>query len=226
MFHTRVSVFKERLGSCRVKNVTSESDLSNLLVQRKWSEIINVIARNPDALTASDFEESLFHKICRFQPPLEVIEFIVNISRKIASIKNNFEQFPLHVAAQNGALPEVIGYLCKLNPKASGSQDRKGKTPLHLASESYMKKYTHAKKRKIPAEEAYFLTTKILVRSSPNTVNIEDHEGMSALEYALDNNVALKVIRVLQKASEKEWKKKVKLEKHIGASERVYTNPV
>mmetsp|Transcript_3428 Transcript_3428/g.3239 ORF Transcript_3428/g.3239 Transcript_3428/m.3239 type:complete len:234 (-) Transcript_3428:40-741(-) len=192
----------------KVKGNLSQTKLSKLLARQQWSELMKHISSNPDILNSPDRDESFFHEICRFQPPLHVVEEIVGLSPSSLVLENDLGQFPLHVAAQNGASPEVISYLCKSNTKSSGVQDNMGKTPLHLASESYANKYTHQQDRKLPLEEALLLTVKILIRSSPHTVNLEDADDISVLEYAIDSDVDLKVIRVIQKASEKDWKKR------------------
>lgn len=50
----------------------------------------------------------------------------------------------------------------------------------------------------------------ILLEQAPESPNIEDYEGTSPLEYAIGSVTPYKVVRCLQKASERDWKERKK----------------
>ena len=181
-------------------------DLFDLVKRRQWLTVSNLLTSNVDELRHPANNDSILHVACKHQPPIQVVKKMVNVSPDLASLINFDGHSPLHVAAQNGASPEVICFLCLSYPDTSEFQDIKGRTPLHLACESYMNHYMQTPSR--TAQEALLLTVKVLVRTSPTTVNLEDVDGMSAVEYLLDAEIDLKVVRVIQKASVKEWERR------------------
>jgi hypothetical protein len=86
------------------------------------------------------------------------------------------------------------------------AQDITGKLPLHLACEHYSKNYDAKRERDIPMKQAIVTVVNSLYRAAPSTINLEDMEGLSALEYAIEYEAGLRVVKDLQKASEKDWK--------------------
>jgi len=47
-----------------------------------------------------------------------------------------------------------------------------------------------------------------LCRTAPKSVNLEDADGCGALEYAIEFDAPFKIVRDIQKACEKDWKKR------------------
>eukprot|EP00562_Extubocellulus_spinifer_P025910 CAMPEP_0178664470 /NCGR_PEP_ID=MMETSP0698-20121128/29411_1 /TAXON_ID=265572 /ORGANISM="Extubocellulus spinifer, Strain CCMP396" /LENGTH=242 /DNA_ID=CAMNT_0020307667 /DNA_START=166 /DNA_END=892 /DNA_ORIENTATION=- len=93
---------------------------------------------------------------------------------------------PLHTAVESAAPYEVIKSLLSKDPAAAGVQDLHGVTPLMLAAaqgKSCSKK-----------------TIKALLRASPRTVNVEDEEGLSAVEHALLSEVPHDILHIIQKS--------------------------
>ncbi len=190
-----------------------------MVAKRKWSKFNHFFV----SCCEDDFNlvcnerhtrsnETLLHYVCRFHPPISVVRTIVDRFPCWCSLLDSNGQSPLHIAAQYGADPSIIEYLCVPERSTSGIQDKLGKTPLHLACISYADHY----KNKKSLHNALVVTTKILVRSSPSTVNLEDKDSMNALEYVINSNHGtLDVYRIIQKTSEKEYKKKLKLASQI-----------
>ena len=189
-----------------VRRDSQVSNLFDLVTRRQWLTVSNLLTDNVDELRHPANNDSLLHVACKYQPPIQVIKKMVNVSPDLVSLINFDGQSPLHVAAQYGASPEVICFLCLSYPDTSEFQDIKGKTPLHLACESYITHYVQSPNR--TPQEALLLTVKVLVRTSPTTVNLEDVDDMSAVEYLLDAEIDLKIVRVIQKASVKEWERR------------------
>ncbi len=180
------------------KASTHRQKLAKLVVERQWTKLLKVLQKNNDNLMRIFHEELILHEICRYQPTPEIIEQILSLCPILARILNNDEQFPLHVAVENGASSDVISLLCKSNPKAPGTKDMNARTPLHLACLEYSNRYNDGAVR--PVGPALSLTIKLLVQFSPMTVNIKDIHGKTALQYAYDTKIDCKSLRFLEKA--------------------------
>eukprot|EP00586_Coscinodiscus_wailesii_P003463 CAMPEP_0172485456 /NCGR_PEP_ID=MMETSP1066-20121228/13500_1 /TAXON_ID=671091 /ORGANISM="Coscinodiscus wailesii, Strain CCMP2513" /LENGTH=190 /DNA_ID=CAMNT_0013250739 /DNA_START=304 /DNA_END=876 /DNA_ORIENTATION=- len=113
-------------------------------------------------------------------------------------------RFPLHIASKFGASTSVIKHLVKKNPKAAEMQDTSGQTPLHLEFYDYRWK-------SLVSDSAHH-TVKCLCDVAPKSVVLDDKDGMSAIEYAIDEEADMKVIRLLQKTSQSFRKLKISTE--------------
>jgi len=173
---------------------------------RQWSRLINIIPTKIYKLRSSNHNYSLLHHACKYQPPIRVIKEIMKASPDLGYINNSDGHSPLHIAAQFGASPELIHFFCLVYPDTAELQDFKGRTPLQLACKSYIKYYRVTPSR--TAQEALLSTVKILVRTSPTTVNLEDLDGMSASDYMLDTNTDWNILAVIQNASVREWERR------------------
>ena len=172
--------------------------LAKLVVERQWSKLLKVLQKNNDNLMTIFHEELILHQICKYQPTPEIIETILSLYPNLARKLNNDEQFPLHVASENGASSDVISLLCKSNTRAPGTKDINGRTPLHLACLEYSNQYNDVEIR--PVGPALSLTIKLLVQFSPMTVNVKDMHGKTALQYAYDTKIDPNCLRFLVKA--------------------------
>ena len=169
--------------------------------------------------------ETVLHTSCRHQPPLEIIELIIDKFPEAVCAKTLKEkQYPLHVAAANGAHPEVISLLILKNPSAASSSDYYGRTPLHLACESYFITFKEEKEpnlggkatgsaeenfqkqQPLDVETAMLQTVRAMTKNFPEIVNIHDNEDMTALEYAICSNIPLPIVQSIQRASERFFK--------------------
>ena len=172
--------------------------LAKLVIERQWSKLQKILQKSNDNVMTIFHEELILHQICKYQPTPEIIETILSLYPNLARKLNNDEQFPLHVASENGASSDVISLLCKSNPRAPGTKDMNGRTPLHLACLEYSNKYNDLGVR--PKGPALSLTIKLLVQFSPMTVNAKDIDGKTALQYAYDTEIDYKSLRFLEKA--------------------------
>ena len=187
------------------KSLPPQMKLSKMIEQKQWHKVVKYTQSHDDVLDSFQENGSFLHEVCKHQAPLDLIVEIVRKSPGMHTQVDSNCRSPLHLAAKYGASPDVIEFLCSTERKMAGMQDSMGKTPLHWACESYSEHYS--RKSTMTLKSALLLTIKILVRSSPTTVNLEDSNGMCAAEYALDTNTELNIFRVIQKASVKEWKR-------------------
>jgi hypothetical protein len=94
-----------------------------------------------DAHVASDNQhldvgENILHDICRYKPPLDVIETLLTSlehRRGYTSGKDDMGRSPLHVAAACGASPDIIEALALADPSPASMGDVDRRSPLHIA---------------------------------------------------------------------------------------------
>lgn len=185
---------------------------SLLIAQQDWAAVREALSTEEgrhnvqSELTVPDTDGGVLHFACRFHPPVDVVASMASHFPGAVRNTDRMGRCPLHIAAKWGAFPEVIKFLIEEYPDAAGFQDAMGKTPLHLACESYASKYSSRKNGGRPLKDAMVEVVRRLCRAAPDSVNLEDMDDMTALEYAIDADVDLKVVRSIQKACEKDWK--------------------
>lgn len=72
------------------------------------------------------------HEACRRQPPVEIIQCLLNIFPESAHEKTQFGELPVHLAAGCGAGDDVLNLLLSFNPLAVLIRDNGGRTPLEI----------------------------------------------------------------------------------------------
>ena len=150
------------------------------------------------------------HYACQFNAPLYVI---AKLSARFPSqdTADDRGRYPIHVAVANGCEPDVIQFLIRSNPKHPGHQDKSGKTPLHYAGECYAKSYADIHYLPQDYNEVNRRTlevVEILVKAAPESANVEDEEEMNPIEYAVLNSSNITVVKLMQRASRKEWRRR------------------
>lgn len=186
---------------------------SRLIARQDWDSLLSGLGTDEGRIHARcemesspDVDGGALHFACRFHPPLDVIMSLAEVCPGSVEKADNMGRYPLHIAAKWGASPRVVKFLLQVYPDAAGLQDAMGKTPLHLCCESYASKYSSRKAEGQPLKDAMVEVVRRLCRAAPDAVNLEDMEDMTALEYAIEADVELKVVRSIQKACEKDWK--------------------
>jgi len=201
--------------------------LSNLIAREHW-DAVRLFLSNPnvdetrarilscrygpaayydDAENNSAWNNAL-HYACKYYPPWDVIKAIDLLHPQYMTQVDAVGRTVLHVAAKNGVSPQVIRYLCATNPSAAGAQDVLGRTPLHYVCKHYAKRYSESKCENIPLLDSMRDVARTICRTAPKSVNLEDADGCCVLEYAIESDAPFKVVRDIQKACEKDWKKR------------------
>jgi len=201
--------------------------LSNLIAREHW-DAVRLFLSNPnvdetrarilscrygpaayydDAENNSAWNNAL-HYACKYYPPWDVIKAIDLLHPQYVTEVDAVGRTVLHVATKNGVSPQVIRYLCATNPSAACAQDVLGRTPLHYVCKHYAKRYSESKCENIPLLDSMRDVARTICRTAPKSVNLEDTDGCCALEYAIECDAPFKVIRDIQKACEKDWKKR------------------
>lgn len=195
----------------------SSGSISRIMAAQDWDRFrmllsteVGQIAVQNQLLSSNDFAaESALAYASRFHPPMDVIRCIDDLLPPDVAVRPDpIGRSPLHTAAKWGAPPRVIRYLAEMDPAAAATQDVHGKTPLHYAAEFYGSNYAPRRSDDKPHKEAVLEVIRYLCKLSPTTVNVEDNDDCTALEYAIENDSDIKVVRSLQKACERDWKKR------------------
>jgi hypothetical protein len=162
--------------------------------------------------------ENVLHDMCRYNPPLDVIEtLLVSLRhrRGTTSGRDDTGRTPLHVASAFGAAPDVIDALARADPSPASMGDIDGRTPLHIA----VRRLAYGATDENPLEETAqtipssrrssghdVLTEEEIYARSVRTISIlknvmvtypgkidfkdEDNSGFAPLDYALDGDVS------------------------------------
>lgn len=201
--------------------------LSNLIAREHW-DAVRLFLSNPnvdetrarilscrygpaayyDDAENNSARNNALHYACKYYPPWDVIKAIDLLHPQYMTQVDAVGRTVLHVATKNGVSPQVIRYLCATNPSAACAQDVLGRTPLHYVCKHYAKRYSESKCENIPLPDSMRDVARTICRAAPKSVNLEDADGCCALEYAIESDAPFKVVRDIQKACEKDWKKR------------------
>ena len=153
---------------------------------------------------------TLLHAVCRFNPPPSVVRNMIMLCPDDAKALDCLKRTPLHVATGTGASVDVINALLEANPRACRAQDADGRTPLHMACDRSCVLFEGSVNS---SDAPRYDIVSSLISASPSAVTLEDSDEMTAVEYALFSSAELKVVKMLQRASQKVLRKKHEDEK-------------
>merc|ERR1711862_444997 len=139
--------------------------------------------------------------------PLQIITLLSSKYADSLSNRDAAGRYPIHVAAKWRATPDVIEFLIKSNPSVTGIPDNSGKTPMHYIGEFYHVNFSSPYCNR---DEAMLKVVKLMKSAAPNSVNLEDNDGMNAIEYALLSEANIYVIKAMQRACRDDWRKRSK----------------
>lgn len=203
-----------------------------LISEQQWTRVENILMKSSEpnqSPSANLFMNSTFtvsydtilHDACQSNAPIKII---AKLSAQFSSSMKTTDdggRYPIHLAVASGCHPSVIRFLIQTNPQAVGLQDHSGKTPLHYAAEHYAQNFNDNNFRYPNYSEAQRNTLQVveaLVESAPESVNIEDGDEMNPIEYALLNVSHIKIVKTLQRASRKDWRRRKTLEQESSPS--------
>lgn len=187
--------------------------------QRRWSKLRNVIATSDPVLLKSEYHQqnrqrtmipTVVHYLCKCDPPLFIVEALVDANAEALYISNKNMWQPLHMACRYGASNDVINYLYHRNPSAVWQTDTNSGTPvLHLAL---------GKKQ----FKDYSLMKNIVGQNSKKEIfsqmTLDNTDRISALEVALLENKGIDSINAIDIEI---WKEREKLSRDLSMSELI-----
>ena len=194
---------------------SAETLLLRLIRQRAWKKIRKILSFNPK-LAKSRASPCCAHctqlhspllLACELSPPLDIVESLLQFNSAAAFEADCEKKLPLHVACEYGASPVVIQKLLEANTGATMKKDIYGMLPIHKVCQSYLYNFDPYSSEKDP-QYSLIETITILLNIQPIALLVDDHKEMNPIEYALESNLSLAVIIILQKVSEREHLKK------------------
>mmetsp|Transcript_5220 Transcript_5220/g.11425 ORF Transcript_5220/g.11425 Transcript_5220/m.11425 type:complete len:391 (+) Transcript_5220:84-1256(+) len=154
----------------------------------------------------------VLHFACRFNPPRTILRHLALLYPEGACYPDKMGRLPLHHAARWNASYRLINYLVAKDKPAALTRDNLGRTPLHLLCENYSPSLDPNNDTifDITPEENMVKSLNTLIEAAPDAVNIEDSDGTTVIEYAIASSSPYDAVRLIQKASELDWKERKK----------------
>lgn len=202
--------------------MTYLSFLLGLIESQDWIRFEEVALANHRTFkviskTISECEEfngmTLLHACVRYDPPISVLQQMIELYPQALAGEDCLGRTPLHVAAGSGASPYVLKVLTTSYPEACNIQDEDGRTPLHFACDTSCELFEDDEYS--PRSPPSLETVRVLLSGSLDAVTLEDVDEMNAVEYAILSDASMEVVKLLQKASQRVMKKTSKMNKPL-----------
>ena len=197
-----------------IKSKNAEAVLLSHIQNKAWTKVQKIISFNQNLAKPCDSpccpccnqQHSPLLLACALNPPIEVVECLIKANPSAVFERDCEEKLPLHLACEYGAKPEVIKQIVLSNVDAAIKKDIYGMLPIHKVCESY---FDSLDPFISDAEAEKFLMEVVqgLLSVQPAAVLIEDNREMNPIEYAVDSELSIAIIQVLQKISVQEHKK-------------------
>mmetsp|Transcript_38142 Transcript_38142/g.80280 ORF Transcript_38142/g.80280 Transcript_38142/m.80280 type:complete len:232 (-) Transcript_38142:332-1027(-) len=187
-----------------------------LIEDQDWAKIEEVALTNPTSFKAlsqsiSECQEfngmSLLHACVRYNPPPGLLREMIKLYPLALRAEDCLGRTPLHVAAGSGASQTVMKLLTVNYPQACTIQDEDGRTPLHFACDTTCEMFEDDGCNSEPRGPPDYETIRILLSGSLDAVTLEDVDEMNAVEYAIVSDADVKVVTLLQKATQRVMKR-------------------
>jgi hypothetical protein len=183
--------------------------LTRLIARREWNEIEFMLASTAIDQIEIDkkntiTDESVLHFALRFSAPLRLVKLLALKYPLCLTKPDSTGKYACHVACKYGADPDVLEFLVTKNSHAASVQDPEGKAPIHYVGEFYAKNYESPNSP--PVLERVLQVIHILRQVAPHSFNLEDADGCNAVEYAIANDLDMKVIKTMQRTARDGWK--------------------
>ena len=155
---------------------------------------------------------------CENNPPVGIVKLLIKSNSKAAFDIDCKGRQALHIACKHGCEPDVIKELLRVNPDAAKRPDNKGRSPFLLACKSYVKKSwrrTSWKTANKNLKDVLIALNKV----DPRAHSLEDFNHINPLEYALNGELEMRVVRLIQSMAEDRQIKVEKMHKIIDKNE-------
>ena len=178
----------------------------DLINNRDWAALEKVVSEQKLLKMVSEHIQkcdefngmTLLHAIVRDNPPLHILDAMIDAHSDAVKGQDCVGRTPLHVACGTGADDQIIHRLVKAYPQACDLPDEDGRLPLHLACDTDSVLFEGDTTQRAPPS---LETVRTLLSGSLQSVLVEDEDDMSPIEYAIVSDANMKVVRLLQKAS-------------------------
>ena len=175
----------------------------DLIHKKKWKQVKRSIFFNKSIAAKCTgpcksnckANHSILHYACQFRPPLDVVKALFKAYPNAIFEKDCKERYALHIACKHGCRPEIIKYLLEKNPEAASKADKKGRTPLLLAFKSFV---FQSRLEWDTANNELVEIGEMIAETAPFMITKEDKNGMTALEYGIEEEYRSASIEILQ----------------------------
>lgn len=196
------------------------SVMLQLMEDRRWDDLEDFALSDPNTFTlisralpsCEEFSGmSILHAMVRYNPPTCLLDKMIRLHPEALSVRDCLGRTPLHVAAGSEISPRSIKLMVIKYPEACTLQDEDLRTPLHIACDSSCELFEDDEEvRGSPDID----TIRVLIAGSLDAVAWEDIDEMNAVEYAILSDADMKVVTLLQKATQRVQKKKMTESSH------------
>jgi ankyrin repeat protein len=205
--------------------------LLDLIHNRQWAKLEEVAEQRSLFKKISQLiqqsEEfngmTLLHAVIKYNPPIQVLESMMQAHSDAIKGQDCLRRTPLHVACGTGSDSSIIRLLVRAYPEACDVQDVDGRTPLHLACDYECVLFEGDQ---TPRSPPTIDVVRALLSGSLKPVLIEDGDGLPPITYAFVSNASISVIKLLQKSSTTARRQISKINKHIAAESCSSSAPV
>ena len=156
--------------------------------------------------SAIDIHDNALHYACRFYPPFEIVKLIHMANPEYITQVDSAGRTVLHTAIRFGCDPQTVRYICAKYPSAAGALDLANQTPFHYLCRYYAEAHDPIESRGDKIDCMREITRVLFAHSPKQTVNVEDEDGYTALERAIEADAPYKLVKFLQKACETDWR--------------------
>ena len=188
------------------RNTSPQMNVFKLISSKNWRKLKVHIFINKDAVSVyrgtctqtCNSTHNALQYACYYHPPLDVIKCLYHADPKAIRGKECKGKYALHIACEQACSPAVIRYLLKKYPKAADQVDEDGRSPFLLTCMRFLLKSNKSSKA---ATRELLEVLQILSASAPISLIGEDCNGMSALDFLLEEEVDIFIIKFVQMMS-------------------------
>ena len=122
-----------------VHESTHTRELLNLVETKNWEKLLYRVLKKPPTAHVKISSRSskgnlILHEVCKHDPPIDVVEALIELNDQALKTKGNLGYLPLHVACAHSASIELIQLLHSHYPDAAKiTDDDESVLPLHIA---------------------------------------------------------------------------------------------
>ena len=127
----------------RGQSQTRRRSLFQCIQARDYAHVMQLLKQNPAEAceTSNNLNHNnpnlALHEACKYQPPVEVIDLLLQINQGAVKAKGQRGYLPLHFACYFNASPEVVAKLLIQYPSGTRARDdHDGRLALHLAAKA------------------------------------------------------------------------------------------
>ena len=200
----------------------TKTTITRLVTRRQWSLLDKLMRCDNSDIPIDDEisiggqnsipEDLIVHFICRFQAPLYIVVLFEKMYPESFLSFDDMGRYPLHIACAWGNSLDTIKFLVDSYPVAARIQDFHGKCAIHHLCRSFKQHYQDTSS--ILSNDSIMDIVESLYTAAPMSFNVEDNDGKNALEYAIESDFDMKIIRAMQRACRDTWREMKKRSKN------------